>query len=82
MRRNREGSDFIEQRSCRHCGASLEEGQKFCFECGTPVPQSKKCIKCGAELDSKMKFCPECGAKQEEESKPQKKKASDKALRK
>lgn len=34
MRRNREGSDFIEQRSCRHCGASLEEGQKFCKRCG------------------------------------------------
>lgn len=49
---------------CANCGTELEEGQKFCFECGTPVPQTKKCIKCGIELPLKMKFCPECGANQ------------------
>ena len=54
---------------CSNCGVELEEGQKFCFECGTPVPQSKKCIKCGAELALKMKFCPECGTKQDGEPK-------------
>ncbi len=50
---------------CSVCGTELEEGQKFCFECGAPVPQTKKCIKCGAELPLKMKFCPECGTKQD-----------------
>ena len=54
---------------CSNCGAELEEGQKFCYECGTPVPQSKKCIKCGAELALKMKFCPECGTRQDGEEK-------------
>ena len=49
---------------CTNCGTELEDGQKFCFECGTPVPQTKKCIKCGIELPLKMKFCPECGANQ------------------
>jgi len=53
---------------CSNCGVELEEGQKFCFECGTPVPQTKKCIKCGAELSLKMKFCPECGTNQEGKS--------------
>ena len=23
--------------TCRSCGAALEEGQKFCTKCGTPV---------------------------------------------
>ena len=50
---------------CSVCGTELEEGQKFCFECGAPVPQTKKCIKCGIELPLKMKFCPECGTKQD-----------------
>lgn len=50
---------------CANCGAEVEEGMKFCGECGAPVPQVKKCIKCGAEIPLKMKFCPECGARQD-----------------
>ena len=50
---------------CSVCGTELEEGQKFCFECGAPIPQTKKCIYCGTELPLKMKFCPECGTKQD-----------------
>ena len=53
---------------CSVCGTELEEGQKFCFECGAPVPQTKKCIKCGAEIALKMKFCPECGTNQNGEA--------------
>ncbi len=49
---------------CSVCGTEIEDGQKFCFECGAPVPQTKKCIKCGAEIALKMKFCPECGTNQ------------------
>ena len=50
---------------CGNCGTELEAGQKFCFECGAPVPQTKKCIQCDAELAIKMRFCPECGAPQD-----------------
>ncbi len=50
---------------CGNCGSEVQDGMKFCFDCGTPVPQVKKCVSCGAELSLKMKFCPECGAKQD-----------------
>lgn len=50
---------------CANCGTELEEGAKFCLECGTPVPQTKKCIKCGFELPLAAKFCPECGTRQD-----------------
>ena len=47
--------------TCPTCGTQLEDGAKFCLECGTPIPQTKKCIKCGFELPLSAKFCPECG---------------------
>ena len=49
---------------CPKCGAELDDGAKFCMECGTAIPQVKKCIKCGLELPIKAKFCFECGAPQ------------------
>ena len=49
---------------CSNCGAELDEGAKFCMECGTPVPQVKKCIQCGMELPLKARFCFGCGAPQ------------------
>ena len=55
---------------CANCGTELEEGVKFCLECGTPVPQTKKCIKCGFELPLSAKFCPECGTKQDGKTNP------------
>ena len=54
--------------TCSNCGAEIEDGMKFCGECGAPAPQVKKCIQCGAELPLKMKFCPECGARQDGQS--------------
>ena len=51
--------------TCNNCGAEVADGMKFCFDCGTPVPQVKKCVSCGAELSLKMKFCPECGTNQD-----------------
>ena len=55
-------------RYCRNCGAMLEDGTKFCSECGKPRPNSAtfkwKCDKCGWEPEDPTnppKFCPECG---------------------
>ncbi len=53
---------------CANCGTELDEGAKFCLECGTPVPQNKKCINCGFELPLSAKFCPECGTRQDGQS--------------
>ena len=49
---------------CQNCGAELEEGVKFCRECGSKVIENKKrfCRECGTELPEGVKFCPECGA--------------------
>ncbi len=55
---------------CANCGTELDEGAKFCLECGTPVPQTKKCIKCGLELPLSAKFCPECGTRQDGQANP------------
>ena len=50
---------------CGNCGSEVQDGMKFCGECGTPVPQTKRCINCGLELPLNMKFCGECGTKQD-----------------
>ena len=62
---------------CSNCGQKLEDGAKFCFECGTPVrtgqtvSQSErkitydgeihKCPNCGEVLESFVVNCPSCG---------------------
>lgn len=52
---------------CPTCGCQLQEGAKFCVECGTKievVPKANKyCMNCGAELPANAKFCFECGNK-------------------
>ena len=49
---------------CPNCGQEVEDGMKFCCECGTPIPQVRKCPQCGMELPLKAKFCFGCGAPQ------------------
>ena len=46
---------------CSQCGAELN-GEKFCTNCGTPVPQETTgavCSNCGEPVDGK--FCTKCG---------------------
>ena len=52
---------------CKKCGAQLQEGKKFCADCGAPVEipapaAATYCRKCGAQLQDGKKFCAECGA--------------------
>lgn len=51
--------------NCSNCGASINEGIKFCPECGNKVEAAKPafCVKCGTEIKPEVKFCPECGHK-------------------
>ena len=52
--------------ACPECGAAVEQGKKFCPECGGKMTVEKaKCVACGAGIKAGAKFCPECGAKQE-----------------
>lgn len=46
---------------CPKCGAEIDEGSKFCGECGTAIPQSKECPQCHTKLAFGAKFCMECG---------------------
>ena len=46
---------------CSNCGVEVDEGAKFCGECGTPVPQVKECPQCHAEWPVKAKLCGDCG---------------------
>ena len=51
---------------CINCGKKIQQGSKFCPECGaSQTPQEKACAKCGAKLEPGAKFCPECGQKAE-----------------
>jgi uncharacterized protein (DUF697 family) len=47
---------------CQNCGNKLEEGAKFCGECGAKIAAGPpRCKNCGTELAEGVKFCAECG---------------------
>ncbi len=47
---------------CNGCGKQLEEGIKFCSECGTKVfIRPTKCPKCAKSISTDDKFCQNCG---------------------
>ena len=52
---------------CKNCGNTLNDNEKFCTNCGTPVEVLKKveakryCRQCGNLLAAGAKFCDVCG---------------------
>ncbi len=51
--------------ACPKCGANVEQGKKFCPDCGGKMKvEMVQCVSCGHPIKEGAKFCPECGAKQ------------------
>lgn len=56
-------------KKCSSCGSIVEEGKKFCVECGgnmtdtTEQSNTTTCPKCNANIGVGLKFCSECGEK-------------------
>lgn len=55
--------------ACKNCGCELQEGAKFCKECGAEVIVEEEfsgepqfCSNCGYKMPKGLKFCPECGS--------------------
>lgn len=52
---------------CQSCGSEVDEGAKFCKNCGSEViieenlNETKFCSNCGFEMPQSTNFCPECG---------------------
>ena len=46
--------------NCPNCKADIEDGSKFCPQCGLKLPAY--CPKCGRQVEEDERFCIECGA--------------------
>jgi hypothetical protein len=58
------GTTVMAKVKCPGCSASVDEGVKFCPECGARMVASRpKCSGCGKEYDKTPKFCEDCGTK-------------------
>ena len=50
----------LSERVCQRCNASAETGDKFCGDCGAPLPWM--CASCGSNNPADKRFCSNCGA--------------------
>jgi membrane protease subunit (stomatin/prohibitin family) len=53
--------DGPKAKKCPKCGKKVEEGLKFCEECGAKL--TVMCPKCAIEYPVSKKFCVSCGEK-------------------
>ena len=54
--------------TCPKCGKELQDGTKFCDNCGTQIFETIFCPNCGAQTSTEFKFCQKCGASIEDEA--------------
>ena len=50
---------------CMNCGATVEDDELFCGECGAKIVRVQICPNCNAEIALGKKFCTKCGTKLE-----------------
>lgn len=48
---------------CTNCGTMIQQGSKFCPECGSKSANTVTCPNCNKEIPAGSKFCLECGYK-------------------
>ncbi len=44
---------------CTRCGSTIQPGQRFCGECGSPA--ALECSSCAAPITADTRYCPSCG---------------------
>ena len=47
---------------CPKCGKALEDGTRFCDNCGAQIPEAAVCPSCGERIIPGYAFCQKCGA--------------------
>lgn len=47
--------------TCKKCNTQLEEGVRFCYNCGNEVTETKCCKQCGKPIKDNDIFCQHCG---------------------
>lgn len=52
---------------CPKCSKELENGTKFCDNCGTEIIETLYCPNCGKPVNQDSVFCQSCGAPLTEE---------------
>ena len=52
---------------CPKCGKELEDGTRFCDDCGAQVFETIFCPNCGEQTSTEFPFCQKCGAALQEE---------------
>ena len=53
---------------CMNCGATVEDDELFCGECGAKIVRVQICPNCNAEIALGKKFCTKCGTKLESQN--------------
>jgi hypothetical protein len=48
--------------TCKKCNAQLEDGTKFCYNCGSEITDTEHCKQCGTPISGDSVFCQNCGA--------------------